>query len=106
MSIKIETERIVTDKNEYAYRVKKIYALGKKELPEAYLNQEYSMYKLNPYLIGGGYSFLLEEGRTYNIRDFNKRIDVITKCGEELRRVNNEIKEKKKNWHGTETFVI
>lgn len=107
MAIKIHTKKIKTIDGP-RYRVVEIEALPTTRLPRAYVgsapwcrSQDKTLY-----VCSIESSYYVHVGHSFSKEQFEKIINDLRKCGENLRRVNQEIAAKNEGWEGEETFVV
>jgi len=107
MLLKIETKKIVVD-GKKCRKVKKIDSLYIDDVPTDYLK----VYP-NCFMVDEGVFIVMSdknmaheivEGYTYPESYFQKILDLLGKCGDNLHNVNQKIKELKKGWNGAEIF--
>jgi hypothetical protein len=111
MSVVIRAEKVVTGDNRRYFRINELKALKTNKLPKAYINPEIEhMYLSNHekalYTSFNNMGYFLVEDSFYEKKDFYEKLAFIKKAGENLRRINKEIEEKRKNWQGEVEFII
>ncbi len=105
--IVIKTEKIV-DRGRQMYKVIRIKALSSNQLPFYYMKEAPYCYKRNNELclFNKGMMKNIVEGCQYSKTDVDEFIKVIRECGDRLMKINQELKEANKDWHGEEIFTI
>jgi hypothetical protein len=108
--IRIETEKVIMVSGDFGYKILSVNALTRNKLPWMYLKGEPCVYLHKPtyskHYLSLGNQKEIKVGNTYTILKFQELMDYCKKAGDRLMQVNKEIKERKKQWNGKETFVI
>ena len=114
--IKIETVKIV-DRGEQKIFIDQIYGLQRKDLPLEYFEsvpcvwvEEYHDREAFVYLkrVDGQLIKmpLLSKNINYDPQSFAEKLVLLHNAGERLARINASLKEKNKDWYGSETYII
>ncbi len=104
--IVIKTEKIV-DQGRQMYKVIRIKALNYNQLPSIYFTKGPYCYKRdNELCIFNKVAMGVVEGCQYSKTDMDDFIEIVKKCGDRLMKINQELKEANKDWHGEEIFTI
>jgi hypothetical protein len=105
----IKTTKEVRSDGVHGRRIREIISLKRDQLPTLYLEQDKHCFmdycgKLIATL--PIYKIIFEKEKFYSEKKFRKNIEFIYQCGDKLKEVKDFLKEKRKQWHGRETFVI
>ena len=115
--IKIEVEKIVSDNGELGFKILKIEALTKSELPDLYLGKNKPYCYLAPesgahydelHIFKKRYSQFgyLVTHKFYTVKEFNERFDIIKQAGENLKKCNDKLKLLRNQWNGFDLFFV
>jgi hypothetical protein len=112
MTIKIKTEKIVSLKSgRIARKILKIEALSKQDLPAIYTENknDATIYMEEDRKLKILYKFRgkrIQIGDEIEEKDFQEMLEIIKEAGNNLKKINQKIKDKQKEWNGRETFKI
>jgi hypothetical protein len=115
MTIKIKTEKIVSLKSgRIARKILKIEALSKQDLPAIYAENKSNKSDATTYMeedrkLKIFYKFQMKRiqiGDEIDEKDFQEMLEIIKEAGNNLKKINQKIKDKQKEWNGRETFKI
>lgn len=112
--IKIKTEKVVDGHGNECYRIKDIKALERKDLPEIYWQEGYPYCLLDHQMnepsqlciFSKDKSTYLKVGSCKRVKVLEEIIEKVHECGNRLKVINDQLREMRKAWNGTETFVI
>lgn len=90
-------------------KIVSVMALPKKSLPWAYLEGFPNCFFRDPVIqVRESYdvSFFIAIDQWKEEEYFDDCLKLIYACGDRLKAVNSDLKKKKDDWHGSETFII
>lgn len=114
-NIVIETVKVVTGNGIQERKITRLSAAKKEQCPKEYLNGKHCFFlgknAHNECAFVGKYyndSLIrfLSEGDIIPEKNFQDVLSYVRECGNELTRINKEIRALRKEWHGKETFTI
>ena len=109
MPITIKTQKEVTSNGTLGYRVTEINALKHSELPSVQTGEYPNCSLEYVTLIAKETKFgtsLISIGNFYTVDTFEKKIEIIKKCGEKLKNDRKVLALLKAQWSGKKTFTI
>jgi len=116
MAIEIRAEKVLAlDKSGPCYLVREVRCLGRDKLPKEYKDSlpwccltYYDGQQCIEFDVSGpGYhKGRLTVGKTYDQEDFEKVLEIIRRCGQRLRKINEKRKELTIESQGEVTFLI
>jgi len=110
MSIIIITEKVIDRAGIRIQKIKRIKALAAEELPLTYLENDQGLQVVwfdgrdGSLSFNHGHSLFIGEG--YEEGDFQERLEYVRRAGENLKRFNQELAEKRRIWNGNGVFII
>ena len=105
MSIEIKTKKIIVQGEQYI-KITGLKALKHSELPLIYVKNENHAYLSETGMRINTKSYNLHLGNEYAESSITSIIKELKTAGVLLQKINKELKEKNKDWHGEETFII